>query len=466
MEIKYISTLDKGKIEVSAVDAIIKGQAPDGGLYVPTALPKIEGYLGKSYQETAAIVLEKFFPGFNRTEIEESVDMAYSALLPVKLVGNFLETYHGNTFAFKDVALQLYPYLLKLAKDKQGITDDIAILVATSGDTGPATLAGAAHVDGLFTVVLFPEKGVSEVQRLQMVTQTGSVSSIQIAGNYDDAQKAIRALLSDKEFEKMFEGKMRFTTASSINVARLLPQLVYFFWSYSELVSSGKIKQGDEINFVVPSGNFGNALACFYAKQMGLPIKRLIVASNENNVLCDFFKTGVYDKNRQFKVTHSTAMDILHVTNLPRVLHSIFGVDETIRACRELDESGRFEVDKEKLEFFWADYTTDEQTRERIKAVYESTGYVIDPHTAVAENVYQRYVTETGDDTFAVILSTASPYKFKDIVETSIGTELPEMPARVLELFSKEVLHKRFIQKPSIETIKAEIIDVLKDVQK
>ena len=462
VNMKYVSILDPNKKTVSVTEAIINGQAPDGGLYVTTEFPEVKDYIGKSYEEIALAVLSLLLPEFSKNELADSIKQAYSELLPVKMNGNFLETFHGNTFSFKDLPLQLYPYLLKLAKEKQKVSLDTVILVATSGDTGPAVLAGAAHVPGLFSIVLFPNKGVSYEQRLQMVTQEGNVCSINITGNYDDAQRAVRALLADNEFKNQFAGEKHFTTAASINVARLLPQLTHFFWGYSEFVKAGKIKAGEQINFVVPSANFGNALSCFYAKQMGLPIKQAILATNENNVLYNFFKTGVYDKNREFKVTLSTAMDILHSTSLPRALYKIYGAEETIRACDELNKYGKFTVDKSKLGFFYpGGFTTDEQTMERIKVVYDESGYLMDPHTAVAESVYHRYQKETGDETPSIIISTASPYKFVDIVERAIGKKLPPAPPRILELYKKEVIHNRSVKSAELDAIKAEITEVL-----
>ena len=459
-KMKYISILDRQRKPISATEAIIRGQAPDGGLYVPASFPRLTDYIGKSYQEIAQIVLEPFLPEYSKDELADCISCAYAEDLPVKLSGNFLELYHGKTFSFKDVALQLYPHLLKLAKEKQKIKEDIVILAATSGDTGPAVLAGAANVDGLFTIVLFPKNGVSSVQKLQMTTQTGNVATIEIDGNYDDAQKAVRKLLADEEFKNKFKGKKIFTTASSINIARLLPQMVYYFWSYSELVKNGKINDGEKINFATPSGNFGNALAGFYAFQMQLPVCNLIIACNENKILFDFFKTGVYDKNREFKLTHSTAMDILHVTNLPRAFYNIYGVEKTIEACNSLNKTGKFYLHP-KTDPFWAYFATDEQTRQRIKTVFEETGYVMDPHTAVAESVYQQYVKETGCENLTIILSTASPYKFSDVVELSIEKELPQPPMGIRELYEKEVVHTRFLQNTSIEAIKQEIEKIL-----
>ena len=466
IQMKFVSILDREEIQVSATEAIIRGQAPDGGLYVPADFPKIKDYIGKSYQEVAQTVLEAFLPEYSKDELADCISRAYSDVLPVKLNGNFLELYHGKTLSFKDVALQIFPHLLKLAKEKQNIKEDIVILAATSGDTGPAVLAGAADVEGLFTVVLFPEKGVSPVQRLQMTTQTGNVAAIEIAGNYDDAQKAVRTLLADEEFKNKFKGRKIFTTASSINIARLLPQIVYYFWTYSELLKNGKIKEGKHISFAVPSGNFGNALAGFYAYKMELPVSTLIIGCNENKILYDFIEKGVYDKNREFKITHSTAMDILHVTNLPRALYSIYGADKTIEACEALNKTGKFSVEYSSLDLlyrFWPCFVTDEQTRDRIKAVYEKSGYIMDPHTAVAEYAQRRFDIELGMewDEYTIILSTASPYKFREVVECSIGKELPPAPPEIKELYEKEVIHKKFVQTPDIEAIKKEIEEAL-----
>ena len=416
---RYISTRDASKKEITASEAIVRGLAPDGGLYVPCEFPKLEGFIGLDYNELALKVLSLYLTDFSEGELAEYIGAAYDGQLPVKLNGAYLELFHGQTSAFKDVALQLFPYLLTASLRKNGVDKTAVILVATSGDTGSAVLSGLKNTAGIRVIVFYPSKGVSDAQRLQMVTQTGgNLNVFGINGNFDDAQRAVKEVFADEGFKAQFADKYVFSSANSINLGRLVPQIVYYFYSYSELVGSGRIREGEAINYVVPTGNFGNILAGYYAYKMGLPVNKLICATNSNKVLDDYFKTGVYDSNREFYVTVSPAMDILVSSNLERLIY-----------------------ENAPKDIFDSDYATEPETIETIKRVYASDNYILDPHTAVAKRVYEKYKSRSGDETPALILATASPYKFAETVEGAIGKVLTDPPEGLRDLDKKPVLH-------------------------
>ncbi|MBE7035709.1 MAG: threonine synthase [Ruminococcaceae bacterium] len=439
----YTSTRDKS-LSVSSAVAIKTGLAPDGGLFVPKDIPQItkeeiETLAQMSYTERAVKILEGYLTDFTGEELSECTHSAYNKakfetdeIAPLyKLTKDvyFLELWHGPTCAFKDMALQILPHLLKKSVVKTGETKEVVILVATSGDTGKAALEGFKDVDGTRIIVFYPENGVSSMQKRQMATQEGNnVDVAAVYGNFDDAQSGVKKIFGDKEYARVLEqNNFMLSSANSINWGRLVPQIVYYFSAYANLVKNDEIKVGDLVNFVVPTGNFGNILAAYYAKEMGLPIGKLICASNENNVLTDFIRTGVYDKNRPFKTTSSPSMDILISSNLERFLYHITGCDDVRVAewMKELAETGRYEVPevtKAKIkEVFYGGCCNDEETLLTIRAVHKENGYVIDTHTAVAKCVYDAYRAETGDETKTVIVSTASPFKFSDNVLNAIA---------------------------------------------
>lgn len=442
----YQSTRDSA-LRVSSAQAITSGISSEGGLFVPAALPsvtaeEIRGLCGKSYTERAAFILERFLTDFSREDIIDSVEKAYTAekfgsdaIAPLAHLyqGTYiLELWHGPTCAFKDMALQILPLLLTKSARMLGIEDEIVILVATSGDTGKAALEGFKDVPDTRMMVFYPQDGVSAMQKRQMTTQEGgNVAVCAIEGNFDDAQTGVKRLFTDEGVKhKLSASGKRFSSANSINWGRLVPQIIYYFSAYCELVENGEIEQGEQINVVVPTGNFGNILAAYYAKQMGLPIKKLICASNANNVLTDFIRTGVYDRNRGFHATISPSMDILISSNLERLLYELTGRDdEKIRRWfGQLSQSGRYEVDedvKAKLqELFAAGCCDDDQTRGTIREIFEQYSYLCDTHTAVAVKVYEDYRRETGDMAKTIIASTASPYKFSASVLSALGADV------------------------------------------
>ncbi len=437
----YTSTRDKS-VKVESAYAIAQGISKDGGLFVPTEIPGInkeyiEKLVGLDYISRAKEVLSLYLTDFTDEELSMCVNGAYAKgkfssekVAPVKKIKegeNILELWRGPTCAFKDMALQLLPYLLTVSAKKTVADKTIVILVATSGDTGKAALEGFKDVPGTKIMVFYPEDGVSPMQKLQMTTQAGAnVAVSAIKGNFDDAQSGVKAIFTDKTVaEKLNQNGMMFSSANSINWGRLVPQIVYYISAYCDMIENGEIKNGDEINVVVPTGNFGNILAAYYAKKMGLPIKKLICASNANNVLTDFLKTGVYDRNRKFFTTTSPSMDILISSNLERLLfHLADENDETIAGwMSELSSKGKYEVTadvKEKVvSLFDAGCCDDEETKATIGATYKN-GYLLDTHTAVAVKVYRDYVQRTGDNTATVIASTANPYKFSAAVLSAV----------------------------------------------
>ena len=436
---KYKST--RGSIYTkTAPEAIIAGLAEDKGLYVPDSFPqlpfKIEDMQGKTYKEIAFRVMKAFFPDYTDTEMKHCVDGAYDGKFEaedvVPLVDaadtHFLELYHGRTAAFKDMALSILPYLLTTAIKKEKEDHKICILTATSGDTGKAALEGFADVEGTEIIVFYPNEGVSEVQERQMVSQEGANTHVfAINGNFDNAQSGVKAIFNDDKIaEELAEKGVKLSSANSINIGRLVPQVAYYVYAYIKLVERGAIKNGEPMNVVVPTGNFGNILAAYYAYKMGIPVNRFICASNENKVLTDFINTGVYDIRREFHLTNSPSMDILISSNLERLLYHLSGDDgEQIKALMEdLDGKKVYEVSdkiKEGLKVFYGGFATVEETNETIGKVYKEAGYLMDTHTAVAYKVYEDYKNATGDKIPAVIASTASPYKFADSVAKAIG---------------------------------------------
>lgn len=431
----YYQSTRNSELKISSAEAIVSGISHDGGLFVPETVPKMTleeiislGNLG--YTERAKRVFEKYLTDFTEDEIKNCVNSAYSSgsfetsnvmeLRELKKGLNILELWHGPTCAFKDMALQILPHLLTTSVRKTGLDKKVCILVATSGDTGKAALEGFKDAEGTEILVFYPENGVSAMQKLQMTTQEGSnVGVCAIKGNFDDAQTGVKKIFTDPEVEKVLsDSGIMFSSANSINWGRLAPQIVYYVSSYAQLVHDGRISAGEKINICVPTGNFGNILAAYYAKLMGVPINKLICASNSNNVLTDFLRTGVYDRNRKFYTTISPSMDILISSNLERLLYHLSGQDSEYikKIYADLSATGRFEVTEEikaaLRELFYADYCTDDETKSTIGAVNKAFGYTIDTHTAVAVGVYGKYAAETKDSACVVIASTASPYKF------------------------------------------------------
>ena len=491
MNLLYKSTRNADKT-VTASQAILKGLAEDGGLFVPTQLPKLDVTMdelkGMSYQETAYAVMKQFLTDFTEEELKHCINSAYDSkfdtevIAPLVKVGDtyHLELFHGATIAFKDMALSILPHLLTTAAKKNNVTKDIVILTATSGDTGKAALAGFADVPGTKIIVFYPKNGVSKVQELQMVTQKGdNTSVVAIHGNFDNAQSGVKALFEDKELEKeLADAGYQFSSANSINIGRLVPQVVYYVYAYAKLLENEEIEAGEEINVTVPTGNFGNILAAYYAKQMGVPIAKLICASNENKVLFDFFKTGKYDRNRAFVLTSSPSMDILISSNLERLIYTIAGQDaeKNSQLMEALKKDGVYEITpemKEKLSDFEGGYATEEETKETIGATYKSTGYVMDTHTAVAAHVSRAYRDASGDQKKMLVASTASPYKFARSVMTAIDEKYDAMeeftlidelekvsgvavPNAIEEIRNAQILHTRECDVDKMkETVKA-----------
>lgn len=430
----YTSTRNH-EVKISAAEAITRGISEDGGLFVPVSIPAIdraflESLQNKDYIERAVSVLRLFLEDFSEDELRRYAQGAYgggkfSGSVPAPVVSadehlNILELWHGPTCAFKDMALQILPYLLTGSAKKINNHNKIIILVATSGDTGKAALEGFRDVEGTGILVFYPVDGVSPMQKLQMTTQKGdNVGVCAIRGNFDDAQSGVKAIFTDPAIkEKLLKNGYVFSSANSINWGRLVPQIVYYFSAYADMVSQKKVAMGDPINIVVPTGNFGNILAAYYAKRMGLPVNKLICASNANNVLTEFIETGFYDRNRKFYTTISPSMDILISSNLERLLFMLSdGDDSVIRSLyASLAENGTFRVSDavaaKVKELFAAGYCDDQATKETIARLFREEGYLCDTHTAVAVHVYESYLQKTGDQTPAVIASTASPYKF------------------------------------------------------
>ena len=493
MEPMYRSTRSEGKT-VTASQAILKGLAEDGGLFVPTSIPSLDKYFADiaklNYQETAYEVMKKFFTDFTEEELKNCITKAYDDKFDTKEIAPlvekdgtyYLELFHGATIAFKDMALSILPHLLTTSAKKNHITNEIVILTATSGDTGKAALAGFADVEGTSIIVFYPKNGDSRIQERQMVTQKGkNTKVVGITGNFDDAQSGVKAMFNNKELAKtMAEKGYQFSSANSINIGRLVPQVVYYVYSYTRLLGQGVVKEGEPVNFVVPTGNFGNILAAYYAKNMGVPVGKLICASNENKVLFDFFETGVYDKNRDFILTTSPSMDILISSNLERLIFKIAGENAKATAdmMNSLATDGKYEVTDEmkaQLKDFVGGWASEEECAAEIKRVYDKTGYVMDTHTAVASAVYHAYKEKTGDTAKTIIASTASPYKFGTSVMSAIDEKYKGMddfalidelekvsgtkvPKAVEEIRSAPVLHDTVCETEDMQKTVEEIL--------
>lgn len=477
MAVLYHSTRNNDAV-VTASQAILQGLSEEGGLFVPDHIPTFDKSFAElskmSYQEVAYEVMKHMLSDFTEEELKSCIARAYDSkfdtpeIAPlVKAEGAYyLELFHGRTIAFKDMALSILPHLMTTAAKKNDVKNEIVILTATSGDTGKAALEGFADVPGTRIVVFYPKNGVSAIQEKQMVTQKGANTHVVgILGNFDDAQSGVKKMFGDRELAELLHANgFQLSSANSINIGRLVPQMVYYVYAYVKLLASGAIGENETINVVVPTGNFGNILAAYYAKEMGLPIHKFICASNDNKVLFDFFATGTYDRNRTFILTNSPSMDILISSNLERLIYRISGEDAAANAAfmKELNESGKYTITekmKEKLSDFYGGYATEQETLDTIKNLYEACGYVIDTHTAVAAHVYEQYRKATGDDTKTIIASTASPYKFTGSVMQAIAPEKEEqeafaladaleelskvpLPSAVSEIRTAEVLHK------------------------
>lgn len=441
MPMMYQSTRDQEN-KVTASQAILQGLAADGGLFTPVSFPKLALSFNKlkdeSYQSIAKLVLSAFFDDFTEDEIEYCISSAYDNKFDTSLIApvvsltdsHHLELFHGTTIAFKDMALSILPYLLTTAAKKQSVEQKIVILTATSGDTGKAAMAGFADVPGTEIIVFYPHAGVSKIQELQMTTQVGgNTQVVAIEGNFDDAQTDVKRMFNDPVLaQKLAARGMQLSSANSMNIGRLIPQVVYYIYAYAQLVKAGRIEAGQNINITVPTGNFGNILAAYYAKKIGLPVAKFICASNENKVLTDFFTSGIYDKKRSFKVTTSPSMDILVSSNLERLVFHLVGDNAEKTKCLmgALTRNGSYELkDSDETIFsqFVAGFATEAETAAEIKRVFELDDYVMDPHTAVASAVYQSYRHETRDGTPTLIASTASPYKFPSVVVEAITGE-------------------------------------------
>ena len=477
-ELLYGSTRG-GETGVTASQAVLKGLANDGGLYVPERIPTLDVTMdelaGMTYQETAYAVMKQFLTDYTEEELKYCISHAYDSKFDTEEIAPlakadgmyFLELFHGKTIAFKDMALSILPYLMTTAAKKNHAKNEIVILTATSGDTGKAAMAGFADVPGTRIIVFYPKNGVSRVQELQMLTQKGANTSVVgIEGNFDDAQTGVKKIFGDKEFAKELDAMgFQLSSANSINIGRLVPQVVYYVYAYAKLLANGEIEKGEKVNVVVPTGNFGNILAAYFAKQMGVPFGKLICASNDNKVLYDFFQTGTYDKNREFILTTSPSMDILVSSNLERLLYLSCGRDaaKTKAMMEQLSANGKYEITagmKKFMKDFSAGYADMEENAKEIKKVFDDTGYLIDTHTGVAAAVYEQYKAKTGDTTKTVIASTASPYKFsRSVMEAVLGKKedaeefalIDEMerisgvkiPQAIEEIRDAKILHNR-----------------------
>ena len=490
--ILYESTRGSKEFKTGA-QAVIQGIAEDRGLYVPHEVPALpmqpEDMVGMTYKQVAFEIIKTFFDDYTDEEMKYCTDGAYDSkfeekeIVPVAKAGGayFLELYHGKTAAFKDMALSILPYLLTTATKKENEDKKICILTATSGDTGKAALEGFADVPGTEIIVFFPNKGVSQVQERQMITQEGANTHVfAIEGNFDDAQTGVKKIFNDDAFAEKLAGiGCKLSSANSINIGRLVPQVAYYVWGYVKLLERGVVKAGEPVNICVPTGNFGNILAAYYAGEMGIPVNRFICASNKNRVLTDFFNTGVYDTNREFYLTNSPSMDILISSNLERLLYHMSGNDgDEIKGLMEsLEKEHRYEVSpkiREGLKKFWGGTATVEETNATIGTMYREEKYLIDTHTAVGYKVYRDYVKATGDETPTLIASTASAYKFAESVAKSIG--LPEeengfgyirtvadetgvrVPAALKDLDAKPIRHKGVIEIPDMINVVEESV--------
>ena len=494
MEMLYNSTRG-GEKGITSSMAILKGIADDGGLFMPDHCPKLQKKLselaGMTYQETAYEVMKLFLTDFTEEELKHCIDSAYDSkfdteeIAPLALADDayYLELFHGKTIAFKDMALSILPHFMTTAAKKNHASEEIVILTATSGDTGKAAMAGFADVPGTRIIVFYPKGGVSRVQELQMLTQKGdNTAVVGITGNFDDAQTGVKKIFGDRAFgEKVGKAGFRFSSANSINIGRLVPQVVYYVYAYATLLKNEQISEGEKVNFTVPTGNFGNILAAYIAGQIGIPVNKLICASNDNKVLYDFFTTGTYDRKREFILTSSPSMDILISSNLERLIYLSADCDaeKTAELMKELSEKGCYTVTpamREKMADFVGGFATQEENAAEIKRVYDDTGYLMDTHTGVASCVYHNYRLKTGDETKTVIASTASPYKFSRSVMTAIrGKEeenkedfalIDEMqeasgvaiPQAIEEIRNAEIRHKTVCTPETMEETVAAIL--------
>lgn len=495
MELLYKSTRSN-HASVTASQAILKGLAEDGGLYIPERIPTLdiamETLSKMTYQEIAYEVMKLYFTDFTEKELKECIYSAYDEkfdtedIAPIKKIDQtyYLELFHGATIAFKDMALSILPHLMTVSAKKNQVKNEIVILTATSGDTGKAALAGFADVKGTRIIVFYPKGGVSPIQEKQMVTQKGmNTYVVGIHGNFDDAQNGVKEIFGDQELkQQMDQAGFQFSSANSINIGRLVPQIVYYVYSYAKLLANHELKNGETINVVVPTGNFGNILAAYFAKQMGVPMDRFICASNENKVLYDFFSTGTYNRNREFILTSSPSMDILISSNLERLIYKIAGEDAQANQERmlSLKENGIYTITekmKEQLKDFYGNYATEKETAQTIKNLYEKTGYVIDTHTAVAATVYKKYQEETKDTKKTLIASTASPYKFTRSVMDAINEKYNKMedfelvdelsnishtivPQAIEEIRCAKVIHTRICNADQMKETVKEILQL------
>ncbi len=492
-EIFYKSTRNS-ELRVTASNAILKGLSEEGGLFLPTEIPTLDKSFKElkdmDYREVAYEVMKLFFTDFTKEELTHCINSAYDGkfdteeIVPLAFAEDayYMELFHGATIAFKDMALSILPHLMTTAAKKNNIENDIVILTATSGDTGKAALAGFDSVPGTKIIVFYPKGGVSFIQEMQMVTQAGeNTKVIGIKGNFDDAQTGVKKMFADEELKNTLLAKgYQFSSANSINIGRLVPQICYYVFSYVKLLKEGRIAEGEKVNIAVPTGNFGNILAAYIGKQMGLPVNKFICASNENKVLFDFFETGIYDKNRDFTLTNSPSMDILISSNLERLIYLIAGEDaEKNKAFMDsLNSQGKYEITsdmKERLADFYGGFATEEETLGQIRKLYKDTGYVIDTHTAVASFVYEQYRNASKDDTKTIIASTASPFKFArnvmaaiedgklsdndfELCDTLSKLSNVAVPKAVEELKTADIKHKDVIE---IDEMKASILEFL-----
>ncbi|MCH1983236.1 threonine synthase [Ruminococcus sp. OA3] len=495
MEILYKSTRGNNET-VTASKAILQGLSADGGLFVPSQIPSLdidmETLSQMTYQEVAYEVMSRFLTDFTKEELQDCIEKAYDEkfdtqdIAPiVKADGTYyLELFHGATIAFKDMALSILPHLMTTAARKNQVKNDIVILTATSGDTGKAALAGFADVPGTKIIVFYPKDGVSPIQEKQMVTQKGgNTYVVALEGNFDDAQTGVKQMFNDAALaDELLQAGYQFSSANSINIGRLVPQVVYYVYAYASLVKNKEVEQQETVNVVVPTGNFGNILAAYYAKQMGVPIDKLICASNENKVLYDFFTTGTYDRNREFILTSSPSMDILISSNLERLIYHLTGDDsEQNRAFMDaLSTDGKYTITdamKAKLADYYGNYASEEETAQTIRRIYETAGYIIDTHTAVAASVYQKYRRDMRDDKKAVLASTASPFKFTRSVMNAIDKSYDEMtdfelvdelakiarvkvPQAIEDIRSAPVLHDTVVEKDEMKGIVKKILGI------
>ena len=495
MEILYNSTRSK-QSPVKASEAILKGLSKDGGLFVPDKIPAFDKTLEElaemTYGQVAYEVMKLYLTDFTEEELKGCIARAYDSkfdtedIVPIVEAQGayYLELFHGATIAFKDMALSILPHLLTVSAKKNHVKNEIVILTATSGDTGKAALAGFADVEGTRIVVFYPKNGVSPVQEKQMVTQKGNNTYVVgIHGNFDDAQTGVKQIFGDSSLaEYMDERGFQFSSANSINIGRLVPQIVYYVYAYVKLLKEEKINSGEKINVVVPTGNFGNILAAFYAKQMGLPIDKLICASNDNKVLYDFFCSGTYDRNRDFVLTSSPSMDILISSNLERLIYRIAGDDpgKNKELMDALNQGGVYTITdemKNQLSDFYGNYANEKETTEKIQELFDSTGYVIDTHTAVASCVYDKYKKETKDVKPAVIASTASPYKFTRSVMNAIDHKYDtmedfelvdmlseisktEVPKAIEEIRTAPIMHNHVCEKNEMKQVVMDFLGI------